>query len=49
VLVIARRALIDLPTSALAVLVSALLWKVKKIPEPVIILLAAGVGILLKW
>jgi len=48
VLVIARRALVDWPTLALAAAVSLLLWRVKKIPEPVIILLAACIGILLK-
>lgn len=44
VVVLDRRALTDLPTVLLALITLSLLWKWKKVPEPVIVLCAAIVG-----
>jgi chromate transporter len=46
VIVIGKRSVIDLPTLAIALISIGLLWKVKKLPEPVIVLIAAGAGLL---
>lgn len=46
VIVLARRSLIDVPTVALAVATVLLLWRFKKLPEPVIVLGAAIVGLI---
>jgi chromate transporter len=48
VLVIAKRNLIDLPTIVIALTTAALLFRFKKLQEPLIIAVAALVGILLK-
>jgi chromate transporter len=48
VLVLGKRTLTDLPTLAIALVTIGTLLKFKKLPEPVVIILAAGVGILLK-
>ena len=48
VLVLGKRSLTDLPTVLIALFTIALLLRFKKIPEPIIILVAAIVGILLK-
>jgi chromate transporter len=45
VVVIAQRSIIDMPTALLALATAALLWKFKKLPEPVIVIGAALVGI----
>jgi chromate transporter len=45
VIVLARRSIIDLPTVLLALITVALLWKFKKLPEPVIVVGAALVGL----
>jgi chromate transporter len=47
VVVIARRSLTDIPTLIIAAVTAALLWKYKKIPEPVLIFIAAGIGLVL--
>ena len=47
VVVLARRSLIDLPTVLMAVAVTAILWRWKKLPEPWIILAAAAFGLIL--
>lgn len=47
VVVIARRSLTDAPTILIALLTAAVLWKTKKIPEPVLILIAAVAGLVL--
>jgi chromate transporter len=48
VIVLARRSLIDLPTFAIAVVSIALLWKFKKkLPEPVLVLCAALLGLII--
>ncbi|SFA76097.1 chromate transporter [Collimonas sp. OK607] len=45
VVVIAQRSIIDIPTALLALTTAALLWKFKKLPEPVIVIGAALIGI----
>jgi chromate transporter len=45
--ILARRALVDLVSVALALSVFAVLWKAKRIPEPVVIVSAGVVGLLL--
>lgn len=45
VIVLARRALVDVPTILLAVATVLLLWRFKKLPEPVIVLGAAVIGL----
>jgi chromate transporter len=48
VVVLGRRSLVDLPTIALAAIASVILWRTKKIPEPVLIGLAGLAGVVLK-
>jgi chromate transporter len=48
VLVLGKRTLIDLPTVIIALTTAAVLFRYKKFPEPVIIVIAAAIGILLK-
>ena len=47
VFVIAHRSITDGVTAALAIVTAALLWRFKKLPEPVIVLVAALLGLLL--
>lgn len=47
VMVLAQRSLTDIPTLLLAVITAALLWRFKKLPEPVIVLSAATLGLVL--
>lgn len=47
VIVIAKRSLIDLPTLLMALTTLALLWRFKKLPEPVVVLAAAALGLLI--
>jgi chromate transporter len=47
VIVLARRSLIDVPSVLLALTTAALLWRFKKLQEPVVIAAAAAVGLLL--
>src|SRR5215471_16435253 len=44
--ILARRSLVDWVTVAIAVVVLGALWKVKKVPEPLLILVAGIVGLL---
>lgn len=46
VIVIAKRSIIDLPTALIALATVLLLWKFKKLQEPVIILAAAVLGLI---
>jgi len=46
VIVLARRSLVDVPTVALALVTVLLLWRFKKLPEPVIVLGAAVIGLI---
>jgi len=45
VVVIAQRSISDIPTALLAVGATALLWKFKKIPEPLLVIGAALIGL----
>jgi chromate transporter len=47
VIVLAKRSIVDLPTAILALATLLLLWKVKRLQEPVIVAVAALVGVLL--
>jgi chromate transporter len=47
VIVLARRSIIDIPTAVIALAVVALLWRFKKLQEPVVIAAAAAVGLVL--
>lgn len=47
VIVLARRSIVDIPTALIALVVVALLWKFKKLQEPVVIAVASLVGLLL--
>jgi len=46
VVVLGQRSITDVPTLVLALLTGALLWRLKKIPEPLVVLGAAVVGFL---
>jgi chromate transporter len=48
VIVLGKRSLVDVYTIALAIITVIVLLRFKKLPEPVIILAAAGIGLLLK-
>lgn len=48
VLVLGKRTLTDLPTVIIAVVTAAILFRYKKLQEPLVILMAAAVGIVLK-
>jgi len=45
VIVLAQRSISDWITAALALVTVAVLWRFKKIPEPVIVLVAAVIGL----
>jgi chromate transporter len=47
VIVIAKRSIVDLPTLAIAVVTLALLWKFKKLQEPIIVATAAVLGLII--
>ncbi|HZV65951.1 MAG TPA: chromate transporter [Telluria sp.] len=47
VIVIARRSIVDIPTTLIAVVTIALLWKFKKLQEPVVVAAAAILGLLI--
>lgn len=47
VIVIARRSIVDIPTAMIALVTIALLWKFKKLQEPVIVAVAALLGLLI--
>lgn len=44
VVVLGRRSIVDLPTAAIALVTLALIWKFRKLPEPVIVAAAALAG-----
>lgn len=46
VIVLGKRSIIDVPTALLALITLAILWKSKKVSEPVIILVAAIIGLI---
>ncbi|AVA38225.1 chromate transporter [Cupriavidus metallidurans] len=45
VIVLAKRSIVDIPTALLALGTAVLLWKFKKLPEPVIVIGAALIGL----
>jgi chromate transporter len=47
VIVIAKRSIIDIPTAVIAVVTIALLWKFKKLQEPIIVAAAAIIGLII--
>ncbi len=47
VIVIAQRAIVDIPTAAIAVATTALLWKFRKLQEPLIVAGAAVIGLVI--
>jgi chromate transporter len=47
VVVLGKRSITDIPTVLILVITIVLLWKVKKLPEPVIVALAAVAGLLI--
>ena len=47
VIVIAKRSIVDIPTALMALVTVALLWKYKKLQEPVIVVGAALIGLVL--
>ncbi len=47
VIVIAKRSIIDIPTALIAVVTIALLWKFKKLQEPVVVAAAAAIGLII--
>jgi chromate transporter len=48
VVVLGKRSIVDLPTVAIALVTALLLWRAKKLPEPLIVAAAAATGLLLK-
>jgi len=46
VVVLGQRSITDIPTVLLALVTVALLWKLKKLPEPVVVAAAAVIGLL---
>ena len=47
VIVIGQRSITDLATAALALVTVAVLWRFKKLPEPIVVAVAALAGLLL--
>lgn len=47
VIVITKRSIIDIPTALIALVTAALLWKFKKLQEPVIVAVAAAIGLVI--
>jgi chromate transporter len=48
VVVLAKRSVIDWPTAVIALGAFLVAWKIKKIPEPVLVVAAALIGLLVK-
>ena len=46
-IVIGQRSITDLPTAALALITVGVLWRFKKVPEPVVVVVAALAGLVL--
>jgi len=45
VIVLAERSIVDVVTASIAVVTVAFIWKVKKLPEPVVVAVAAVIGL----
>ncbi len=48
VFVLGRKSIVDIPTALIAIVTASILWKTKKVPEPVLILAAALIGLAIK-
>ncbi len=48
VIVLGRRSIVDIPTSLIAITAGFILWKTKKVPEPILILGSALIGLVIK-
>jgi chromate transporter len=46
--VLGRRAIVDLPTAAICAATFVVLWKLRRAPEPMVILAAGAIGLLLR-
>lgn len=46
VIVIAERSIVDVPTALLAIVTVGVIWKMKKLPEPLVVAIAAVIGLL---
>ena len=46
VIVLAQRSIVDIVTAVMALVTIGLIWKVKKLPEPVLVIVAAIIGLL---
>jgi len=44
VVVLGQRSIVDMSTAALAIATTVVLWQFKKLPEPVVVLVAALIG-----
>jgi chromate transporter len=47
VIVLAERSIVDLITALMALVTVGLIWKVKKVPEPVLVAIAAIIGVMI--
>jgi chromate transporter len=47
VIVLAQRSIVDLVTALMALVVIGLLWKLRRLPEPLLVAIAAVIGLLL--
>ncbi|MGG1678559.1 chromate transporter [Neobacillus sp. NRS-1170] len=47
VIVLGKRSIIDLPTALFAIITLGILWKIKKVSEPIIILASAIIGLII--
>jgi chromate transporter len=46
VVVLGKRSIVDAPTLIVALVTVLVLWKVKKVPEPAVVAVAAAVGLM---
>jgi chromate transporter len=46
-IVLAERSIVDVPTALLALATVAVIWKLKKLPEPIVVAIAAIIGVFL--
>ena len=49
VIVLGRKSIVDIPTALLSIITATLLWKTKRVPEPLMIAMAAMIGLILKF
>lgn len=48
VIVLGRKSIVDVPTALVAIVTALVLWKAKKVPEPLLIFIAALIGLTIK-